>query len=632
MKNTKVIFSAMAAVGIFVTTFGATEYWRLDTVKEPTFGAYGSAADWWELSGAEVKRVGDALEIRNVDNNAIITSDEIARDLLGLPANAPITKKVATEAKQKLYEGKRAKGRVNHGLFSNKIPVDSQGVKIEFTARFNDVGGFVEISNSSAYGPYINTKDGKIVVDNGYESKALFGYVNPAHWYAFSIVLHDGRENNPVAMASVEVEDLTTREKKSANNVKLLCRKVDWYKVNFFPVSAYGKKMSIKDFKISAYQGETPKAEPLAKTETKPTATATYVHDKNAPITAPHVIDLLPCEGALRDIMVELGPDGNYYMCCSTGVSPENAKGEVFPRPKETHKDEGLWQDDTGIRIWKSADMIDWQPVRSGKADSAYPFYIWTIEECGTWEKINGFGVKNVNNGEQRFGEILWAPELHWIKGTYFIVYCMHPGGTAIARSVTGRPEGPYVRQECCQNTPFRNRIDASLFWDDDNTVYYVDGSCAIYKLNEDMTDIEKDGKGKGKYIASQAPGKEGGYLFKANGIYYATSAEFFSKRYDAVIGMNKTGKCMAKGAYKEVHYLYSCGHNGYFKDKDGNWWCTMFGNDNDPLSNKTNGFYNGFALVPIAFDPNDGHIYVDQPRLDAWNQTLLKRGFKFSK
>ena len=93
----------MAAVGIFVTTFGANEYWRLDTAKEPTFGAYGSEADWWELSGAEVKRVGDALEIRNVDNNASITPDEIARDLLGLPADAPITKKEATEAKKKLY-------------------------------------------------------------------------------------------------------------------------------------------------------------------------------------------------------------------------------------------------------------------------------------------------------------------------------------------------------------------------------------------------------------------------------------------------------------------------------------------------------------------------------------------------
>ena len=87
----------------------------------------------------------------------------------------------------------------------------------------------------------------------------------------------------------------------------------------------------------------------------------------------------------------------------------------------------------------------------------------------------------------------------------------------------------------------------------------------------------------------------------------------------------------MAKGAYKEVHYLYTCGHNGYFKDKDGNWWCTMFGNDNDPLSKKTNGFYNGFALVPIAFDANDGHIFVDQPRLDAWNKTLRQHGFKFS-
>ena len=91
------IFAAIAAVAM--SAIADDVYWNLDSAKEPTFGAYGSEADWWDWSGAEVKRVGEVLEIRNVDDNASVTPDDMARDLLGLPADQPITKKEAAEAK-----------------------------------------------------------------------------------------------------------------------------------------------------------------------------------------------------------------------------------------------------------------------------------------------------------------------------------------------------------------------------------------------------------------------------------------------------------------------------------------------------------------------------------------------------
>ena len=274
------MFFAAFAAAVAMAANAEDLHWSLDSAHEPTFGAYGSEADWWDWSGAEVKRVGDALEIRNVDNNASITPDEIARELLGLPADAPITKKEAAEAKQKLYEGKRAKGRVNHGLFSQKIPVESGNVEISFKARFDDIGGFIEIASSCAYGPYINTKDGAIVVDAGGERGTVLDNVVPGRWYDFFIIIDAANK-----AAAVNVRDMKTREGRGLSCLKLFCHKpVEWYQVNFFPASAYGKKMSIKDFKVSAYQGETTKTAPLAKTGTKPTATAPYVHDKTHPL------------------------------------------------------------------------------------------------------------------------------------------------------------------------------------------------------------------------------------------------------------------------------------------------------------------------------------------------------------
>ena len=85
---------------------------------------------------------------------------------------------------------------------------------------------------------------------------------------------------------------MTTGEKDSVDNVKLLCRKADWYKVNFFPASAYGKKMSLRDFKVKnltqscreAKAAEVSKISALsAPPRDKITATATYVHFVDQP-------------------------------------------------------------------------------------------------------------------------------------------------------------------------------------------------------------------------------------------------------------------------------------------------------------------------------------------------------------
>ena len=1068
-KICAVILTAAISISIIPQTLAA----EVDYTDTLTMSAYSGDGVWWDHSDAEVVQENDYIIIKNADNNSSYSAVDVANAALGGEYENYTAEDYANLAnsgtdvqalvRSALNDDTRTLGKTNHGLFSNEIPVSTQSTQICFTAKFDEAGAFVEISNDNCYAPYINTDNGNITVNTGYANDILLENFDTNKWYTFKIVLHDGREENPVASGSVTIYDAddTSAPLGTVDNLKLHYTEVEWYKVNFFPNSKYGAQMELKDFSVTAYDGETPTATPkpektpyptLKPTPTptprpegaatpKPTlnpqpiegarsknvynfhedfepyinyigteivtdkfsifdATATvgdddtnskfinitnsktgiryiataddkttmintkavtqmkvkfndlkakdngnvamfdltsssahnsksddtrlviaeritvgadgkvkvgeteialvsigkwytiksvsdtqakknsiYIYDENGtevgkiensdyydntatgiknirfnigrdtgkgysvddvymyelkdestsvfadvkendaplinylaslgivgnyvkitavytsdnvlknvyfnttgepskdendivktfvwnslegmrpvsaenfdgedavsayevnkmiktatethseltgditrekfysylvdiyklrsgddePITEapsfsdnsaisdtaaigtavklgltpiksgtlnpngavsrheavqavsrlisainvgitnkivpepeeeiiiPHVIDQLPETGVMRDLMVLNAPDGYYYMCCSTGTSPDNAKGEAFPR--DDISDESLWKDDTGIRIWRSADLIDWEPVKSAKEDSEYPYYIWNVYEGGTWEKVNGFGVGNINNGEKRFAQVLWAPEIHWIKGTYFIVYCMNPGGTSIARSVSGKPEGPYVRQECSQDTLLNPRIDASLFWDDDNEVYYTDGSCAIWHLNSDMSAIVKKSNGELEYISAQAPGKEGGFLFKHNEIYYATAGEFDEKGgYDAVVGMNKTGKCLSKGTYGEVHWLYTLGHNGYFEDKEGNWWATMFGNDNDKLANETNGFNNGFALVPIDFDPYTGKIIIDTERLTAWTDLLQQHGYSFAK
>lgn len=86
----------------------------------------------------------------------------------------------------------------------------------------------------------------------------------------------------------------------------------------------------------------------------------------------------------LRDTQICLGPDGNYYM---TGASGDN-----------------IWAYAAGIELWKSDDLRHWQ----------YMGLIWSIEKDGIWERK----WRNLHDKPAR---AIWAPEIHYIHGNYFI-------------------------------------------------------------------------------------------------------------------------------------------------------------------------------------------------------------------
>jgi beta-xylosidase len=100
--------------------------------------------------------------------------------------------------------------------------------------------------------------------------------------------------------------------------------------------------------------------------------------------------------------------------------------------------------------------------------------------------------------------------------------------------------------------------------------------------------------------------GHEGVAMFKANGKYYLTAADTFKGRYSSMAAVSDT----IDGPYIKIHEAVPCGAGGgYFKDKQGNWWCTYFGNDDQsPWREKP-------GIVKIDFDP-DGKIKVadEQP------------------
>lgn len=290
----------------------------------------------------------------------------------------------------------------------------------------------------------------------------------------------------------------------------------------------------------------------------------------------PNLKPLIP-DMQLRDTIVILGGDGNYYMTGSSGSD--------------------IWDFNDGIELWRSADLKKWDYVGE----------VWNFDKDGTWEKNWRWHHKPVR--------AIWAPEIHYIKRlkNYFITTSMPPGNRGILKSATGKPEGPYVNA-LANNGYFKGSIDGTLFEDDDGKVYYTSGGAtSLWLMNDDLSGVtgeihkpqfEKptDGSWTRGSIA-----QEGASVFKRNGIYYLGGAAFYKDRYSSVVATSTN----IFGPYSNWQEAVPCGGGGdYFQDKQGNWWCAYFGNDyQSPFREKP-------AIVKIDFAA-DGKIIITKNQPD---------------
>ena len=236
----------------------------------------------------------------------------------------------------------------------------------------------------------------------------------------------------------------------------------------------------------------------------------------------------------VRDTCVCLA-EGSYYLIGTTGAPT-------------------WWKTNEGIRLWRSKDLAQWEPLG----------LVWSVEKDATWQKMR-------DNKRA-----IWAPELHYLHKNFWITYCINweSGGTGILKSTTGKAEGPYV--DVKTDGPLTNEIDASLFQDEDGKVYFVYQDGKIARMKDDMTGLAETPRLL-KPANAEHVGFEGAFLFKMQGRYFLSCAEFIDNQYHCMIA----GADKLEGPYGDRYLaLPHAGHNMFFRDAQGAWWSTFFGND----------------------------------------------------
>ena len=308
-----------------------------------------------------------------------------------------------------------------------------------------------------------------------------------------------------------------------------------------------------------------------------------------------------PTKPTIRDAqMIKVGDW--YYV---TGTTYHNNKGEVSD----------------GIEVWKSKDKNTWEPA--GKDSDSHVWYSKELDWVKEW--IDDL-PETINNTKNTNRKRIWAPELHYINGTFWITFSISNDGdksfvgTGLLRSTSNKVEGPYVNAitdpdyvEKYNGRATDFGIDSSLFQDDNGDVYYVLQCATIAKMKLDDNGYMYGFEGEFKNITlpnGEKLGYEGSYLSKIENKYVLFGSNWFGENhqeYGWTFGTYDMTYAIAdnpEGPYSVARVAVSHGgHSNIFKDdKDGKHYVCIFGSDNTaPFREKA-----GIAPLDIHWDSEE--------------------------
>lgn len=290
-------------------------------------------------------------------------------------------------------------------------------------------------------------------------------------------------------------------------------------------------------------------------------------------------------------------PEGEYLLTGTVAVAEDDPSD---PTDQTDHLD---FQNNDGIRLWKSADLENWEEV--GR--------VWSIDKHAardSWQRLERPqrtppDTRKLKPEKSPPVRGMTSPKIHCIKGTCVISYSMNGWGCGLLRSTSGKPEGPY--EDIGQVTA--DGASLSLFEDDDGSVYMAMDEGWIAKMKDDLSGpaeqprliMPESGSDLGN--APFTVGRAGAFLFKRNGIYGLAVAEWTGRTgrpvYDTYVATAKS----IYGPYDCRHLMVAHGgESTVFEGPKGLWFATMAGDDVNAK------FRNRSAIAPLEW--TKGELY----------------------
>ncbi|WAJ71800.1 family 43 glycosylhydrolase [Catenovulum adriaticum] len=288
----------------------------------------------------------------------------------------------------------------------------------------------------------------------------------------------------------------------------------------------------------------------------------------------------------VRDPFVKKGPDGYYYLTGTTAGKH--------------------WGDKAGVRLWRSKNLVDWQNLGlvwqlhlDGKQQNSWHYQKY-IERTKASSKVK----------DQYNPVAIWAPEIHYMQGTWWIPHSTDGGGHALLKSTSGLPQGPY------QALPpmMQRNIDSHLY-QEGNDIYYAWQADFIGKMNADMTQLAEPTT-KLAHLGKHEMGYEGiliekiadKYLHIASGRYGYEPTD----TYDLYYAVSKN----LKGPYgKRRMMVKNAGHGNLVQDPYGKWWVTAFDHDYVKQAGGKNRWNLWLVPIELTISRDDVVVTVLDPR-----------------
>ena len=202
----------------------------------------------------------------------------------------------------------------------------------------------------------------------------------------------------------------------------------------------------------------------------------------------------------------------------------------------------------------------------------------------------------------------IWAPEIHYMKGTWWIPHSLNVAGHGLLKSTSGKPEGPYVALPPISS---EKGIDAHLFEEGEKT-YYLWGADNLVSLNPDLSstagDIQKI-RPPGKHPL----GYEGIFLNKIDNKYLLIASGRYAYENDDTYDLYYSVGKNLNGPYGPRRMaVKNAGHGNLFQDKSGRWWATAF--DHKHVTGKER-WSPWIVPIEIKSSPDDLEIIVKDER-----------------